>query len=219
MGRKGDPPVAKPRRHRSDTPGCGAPLRRAHPPYAAPGRGSVFSFGAAQRWQRQSLAGMNPPVALLLPSPDEGRLAASDRVSALVADFCEGGRVVRRPTARPPTPTSDDRVLADAHYVPVQVRNESDTRRQMDAVLHALADGSRRTVLEILRDHPATAGDLADALPIARPGICGCCVRRGWLTAARRRSGESTPCVSHRLPRSTHGWRITEPCGASDLTL
>ena len=41
----------------------------------------------------------------------------------------------------------------------------------MDAVLHALADESRRTVLEILRDHPATAGELAEALPIARPGV------------------------------------------------
>ncbi|MET1005645.1 MAG: metalloregulator ArsR/SmtB family transcription factor [Propionibacteriaceae bacterium] len=41
----------------------------------------------------------------------------------------------------------------------------------MDAVLQALADESRRTVLEILRDHPATAGELADALPIARPGV------------------------------------------------
>ncbi len=40
----------------------------------------------------------------------------------------------------------------------------------MDAVLHALADESRRTVLEILRDHPATAGELAEVLPIARPG-------------------------------------------------
>ena len=40
----------------------------------------------------------------------------------------------------------------------------------MDAVLHALADESRRTVLEILRDHPATAGELAEALPITRPG-------------------------------------------------
>ncbi|TDU91787.1 DNA-binding transcriptional ArsR family regulator [Kribbella voronezhensis] len=41
----------------------------------------------------------------------------------------------------------------------------------MDLVLHALADESRRTVLEILRDHPASAGELAEALPIARPGV------------------------------------------------
>ena len=41
----------------------------------------------------------------------------------------------------------------------------------MDAVLHALADESRRTVLDILRDHPASAGELAQALPIARPGV------------------------------------------------
>ena len=41
----------------------------------------------------------------------------------------------------------------------------------MDSVLQALADGSRRTLLEILRDHPATAGELAQALPIARPGV------------------------------------------------
>jgi DNA-binding transcriptional ArsR family regulator len=41
----------------------------------------------------------------------------------------------------------------------------------MDTVLQALADGSRRTLLEILRDHPATAGELANALPIARPGV------------------------------------------------
>ncbi len=37
--------------------------------------------------------------------------------------------------------------------------------------MHALADGSRRTVLDLLRRHPATAGELADALPIARPGV------------------------------------------------
>ena len=37
--------------------------------------------------------------------------------------------------------------------------------------MRALADPSRRTVLEILRDHEATAGELFDALPIARPGV------------------------------------------------
>src|SRR3954453_21905477 len=41
----------------------------------------------------------------------------------------------------------------------------------MDTVLQALADPGRRRLLEILRDHPATAGELAGALPIARPGV------------------------------------------------
>ncbi|MEO6510866.1 MAG: metalloregulator ArsR/SmtB family transcription factor [Nocardioides sp.] len=41
----------------------------------------------------------------------------------------------------------------------------------MDAVLQALADPSRRTVLELLRQRPATAGEIAAALPIARPGV------------------------------------------------
>ena len=41
----------------------------------------------------------------------------------------------------------------------------------MDTVLQAIADGSRRTMLEHLRDGPATAGELAALLPIARPGV------------------------------------------------
>lgn len=41
----------------------------------------------------------------------------------------------------------------------------------MDAALHALSDKHRRTVQEVLRDHPATAGELAALLPIARPGV------------------------------------------------
>lgn len=55
--------------------------------------------------------------------------------------------------------------------VPLWVRTRLSTLTPMDAVLRALADQSRRTVLEILRDHPATAGELASALPIARPGV------------------------------------------------
>jgi len=41
----------------------------------------------------------------------------------------------------------------------------------MDAVLHALADSSRRTVLEALRQGEATVNELAALLPIARPGV------------------------------------------------
>ena len=41
----------------------------------------------------------------------------------------------------------------------------------MDAVLQALSDSSRRTVLEALGQGPATVGELAALLPIARPGV------------------------------------------------
>jgi DNA-binding transcriptional ArsR family regulator len=41
----------------------------------------------------------------------------------------------------------------------------------MDVVLQALSDTNRRTVLEALSDGPATAGELAGLLPIARPGV------------------------------------------------
>ncbi|MFC0675293.1 ArsR/SmtB family transcription factor [Brachybacterium hainanense] len=41
----------------------------------------------------------------------------------------------------------------------------------MDAVLHALADPHRRTMMQILRHADTTAGQLAEALPIARPGV------------------------------------------------
>lgn len=41
----------------------------------------------------------------------------------------------------------------------------------MDAALHALSDESRRTVLEALRNGPATVSELATLLPIARPGV------------------------------------------------
>jgi DNA-binding transcriptional ArsR family regulator len=41
----------------------------------------------------------------------------------------------------------------------------------VEAVLRALADESRRTVLEALAGGEATAGELAALLPIARPGV------------------------------------------------
>jgi DNA-binding transcriptional ArsR family regulator len=41
----------------------------------------------------------------------------------------------------------------------------------MEAVLRAVADESRRTLLKTLASGPATAGDLAALLPIARPGV------------------------------------------------
>jgi DNA-binding transcriptional ArsR family regulator len=41
----------------------------------------------------------------------------------------------------------------------------------MEAALRALADGSRRTMVDTLSRGPVTAGDLAALLPIARPGV------------------------------------------------
>jgi DNA-binding transcriptional ArsR family regulator len=41
----------------------------------------------------------------------------------------------------------------------------------MEAVMRALADESRRTLLGALTSGPATAGELAALLPIARPGV------------------------------------------------
>ena len=72
---------------------------------------------------------------------------------------------------------------------------------RMDAVLQALGDGSRRTMLEILRDHPATVTELAEALPIARPacrGTCGCCARPAWCRWSRTRSDASTASARRR---------------------
>ena len=41
----------------------------------------------------------------------------------------------------------------------------------MEAVLRALADESRRTMLDRLARGPVTVGELAALLPIARPGV------------------------------------------------
>ena len=41
----------------------------------------------------------------------------------------------------------------------------------MESAFKALADDSRRTMIAALADGPATAGELAALLPIARPGV------------------------------------------------
>src|SRR6476646_2375846 len=41
----------------------------------------------------------------------------------------------------------------------------------MEAIVRALADERRRTLLEALISRPRTAGELAALLPIARPGV------------------------------------------------
>jgi DNA-binding transcriptional ArsR family regulator len=41
----------------------------------------------------------------------------------------------------------------------------------MEVALRALADASRRTMLDTLSRGPVTAGELAALLPIARPGV------------------------------------------------
>lgn len=41
----------------------------------------------------------------------------------------------------------------------------------MDGLLQAISDSSRRTMLEQLRQGPASAGELAELLTIARPGV------------------------------------------------
>ncbi|MBT2501864.1 helix-turn-helix transcriptional regulator [Curtobacterium sp. ISL-83] len=41
----------------------------------------------------------------------------------------------------------------------------------MDAIWGALADGHRRTMLAALREGPRTVNELAELVPIARPGV------------------------------------------------
>lgn len=41
----------------------------------------------------------------------------------------------------------------------------------MDAILQAISDESRRTILRALSECPATVSELSDLLPIARPGV------------------------------------------------
>jgi DNA-binding transcriptional ArsR family regulator len=58
----------------------------------------------------------------------------------------------------------------------------------MEAALRALADDSRRTMLETLANGPATVGELAALLPIARPGVSRhlCVLREAGLVEFRQ---------------------------------
>jgi DNA-binding transcriptional ArsR family regulator len=80
-------------------------------------------------------------------------MSARKRLLAVAVELTSGGRT------------------AAAAYGTLAVTYPFSYLGPMDAVLQALADPSRRTVLQILREHPATAGELAAALPIARPGV------------------------------------------------
>jgi len=88
----------------------------------------------------------------------------------------------------------------------------------MEAVLLALADQSRRTMLETLILGPATAGELAALLPIARPGVSRHLrvLREAGLVRSREKhSGVSTVFARSRWLRSTDGWINIGPCGNS----
>lgn len=56
-------------------------------------------------------------------------------------------------------------------HIPYRVRTTYGTFADMEMTIRALGDESRRSVLETLRQGPATAGELASILPIARPGV------------------------------------------------
>src|SRR5947209_5277529 len=89
-----------------------------------------------------------------------------------VVGAAEPAQVGARRVSTGDGPSSAHPFPQPGRYVPLLLRTQPVTLLGiMDAVLQALADPSRRTVLEILRSHPATAGELAEALPIARPGV------------------------------------------------
>ena len=62
----------------------------------------------------------------------------------------------------------------------------------MEAALRALADESRRTMLETLSHGPATVGELAALVPIARPGVSRHLrvLREAGLVEVRQEAGD-----------------------------
>ena len=91
----------------------------------------------------------------------------------------------------------------------------------MEAVLRAVADESRRTLLETLARGPATAGELAALLPIARPGVSRHLrvLREAGLVEARQEAQRRVYSLApHRSQKSISGLAATGLCGSSDWT-
>ena len=88
----------------------------------------------------------------------------------------------------------------------------------MEAALRAVADESRRTMLEALASGPATAGELAALLPIARPGVSRHLrmLREAGLVEVRREAQRRVYSLRPQpLAGSMDGWPGTEACGSS----
>jgi DNA-binding transcriptional ArsR family regulator len=88
----------------------------------------------------------------------------------------------------------------------------------VDAALRALADQSRRAMLEALADGPATAGELAALLPIACPGVSRHLrvLREAGLVEVRREAQRRVYSLRPQpLAGSMDGWPGTEACGSS----
>ena len=111
----------------------------------------------------------------MIEQPGDGGVPAGRRISELIvgdaveqADYFAGGRFqIKHVISLPWCPVYGN----ERQVCTLVVTYPFGYIQLMDAVLHALSDGHRRTVLEVLRDHPAAVGELADLLPIARPGV------------------------------------------------
>ena len=78
----------------------------------------------------------------------------------------------------------------------------------MEAALKALADESRLRMLEVLSDGPATAGELAALLPIARPGVSRHLrvLREAGLVDVRRDAQRRVYSLRHEPLAEVNAW-------------
>src|SRR2546427_13092393 len=83
----------------------------------------------------------------------------------------------------------------------------------MEAVLRALSDESRRTMLEALTEGPATAGELAALLPIARPGVSRHLrvLREAGLVEFRQEAQRRGYSLRPEPPPQIGGWLGRDP--------